>query len=273
MKCRQKQKIKKSWGKLRESVQTGKKSERFKWQSLCKPRHFNDVFDMDELRDLALDEGIPQHLFLTKRELCYEFAKRFDEPKCINNTSITLTDIHDIPPEFFYSYTHNNKVYCDDIRDLQRHFNTNGEKHPIDRSPVSQDLVNQVNYWFHHLSNTTNSMKDFDSEPVELPASSILSSKAAAFASLLNYPNNIHHFITADSQTIKRFIEKLIEENLMSRVERAKISVINDITSYKSTLLDMLTLKIKNDPATILVGDRILSTVAINISNVWNEIF
>lgn len=283
-KCRTKDKIDRAWKKLKDSIENKSNSKtRFKWQNLCKPSHFNRTFNIDELRELALDEGIPQHLFLTKQELCVEFAKRFEnvlegkkkiEPKCVNNTSITLTDIADIPAEFFYSYIHNNKVYCDDVRELYQHFKTNGNKHPIDRSPVSQALVNQVNGTYFMLEGITNTMEDLLSDDIPpISQTSLLSSKLAAFTSLLNYPSNIQNFTEANPETIRRFVDALIDEDLMSRGERAQLSVINDLSSYKIALLDMLTLKIRNDPETFVVGGNTLSTVAINMSNVWNSIF
>jgi hypothetical protein len=230
---------------------------------------------------LAEDEGIPQHLFLTKGELCAELAQRFTNviegkkkivPKCINTTSITLTDLEDIPPEFFYSYIHDNKIYCDDIRDLKTHFDTSGAHHPIDRSPVSQQLVNSVYKWYNNLQKSTISMKDVDEEQVYIPVNN-LSSKLASFTSLLNYPANIHLYSSSQRQTIDIFVNELVKENILYTSEKNNLERLTDLTSYKIALLDTLQLKIMNDPEYIIVGNNRLSTIAINISNVWNEIF
>jgi hypothetical protein len=268
----------KNWDKLKESISD---KSRFKWQRLCRPKHFQKNFNIDELRMLAEDEGIPQHLFLTKGELCAELAQRFTNviegkkkivPKCINTTSITLTDLEDIPPEFFYSYIHDNKIYCDDIRDLKTHFDTSGAHHPIDRSPVSQQLVNSVYKWYNNLQKSTISMKDVDEEQVYIPVNN-LSSKLASFTSLLNYPANIHLYSSSQRQTIDIFVNELVKENILYTSEKNNLERLTDLTSYKIALLDTLQLKIMNDPEYIIVGNNRLSTIAINISNVWNEIF
>jgi hypothetical protein len=284
LKCAQYRNVQRLLKKLKDSViRPRKETQRFKWQNLCSPSKLGS-FHFDDLRELAALERIPQHMFLTKRELCAELATRFEnviagkekiQSKCINTTSIMLTDIEDIPPEFFYSYSHNNKLYCDDIRDLYKHFQTSGASHPIDRTPVKQRLVSQVNEWYTYLTTTTNTLEDLFTAPqAVLSQSSLLSSKAADFASKLNYPNSLETFINADNTMLSLFTEELIAENLLSRQEKSTLSVLQDVTQYKMTLMEMLLLKIRNDPQQITLpnGSR-LSTVAINLSNVYNNHF
>ena len=84
-----------------EIQQKHRKSEtvRFRWQKLCRPTSLQRAFNLDELRDLAAFEGIPEYLFQTKAELCTELAQRFERviqgkakviPKCINTSSLML---------------------------------------------------------------------------------------------------------------------------------------------------------------------------------------
>lgn len=257
---------------------------RFRWQKLCKPTSLQRAFSLDELRDLAAFEGIPEYLFQTKAEICGELAQRFERviqgkakviPKCINTSSLMLTDLADIPPEFFYSYIHNNKIYCDDIRDLYRHFKTQGAKHPIDRTTVSDRLIRNVVYWYQKLNDTTTTMDDLFTEPEPvLSASSMLTSKATEFVSQLNYPNSVTFFIDADLREMKAFVDELVTENIIFPAERARLNAIDDATQYKLLLIDVLLLKFRNDPAQIrLANGQTLSSLAINASNVYNNHF
>jgi hypothetical protein len=257
---------------------------RFHWQKLCRPTSLQRAFNLDELRDLAAFEGIPEYLFQTKAELCTELAQRFERviqgkakviPKCINTTSLMLTDLEDIPAEFFYSYIHNNKIYCDDIRDLYRHFQTQGAKHPIDRTPVSQRLVRNVDIWYHKLLDTTVTMDDLFTEPEPVwSVSSLLTAKAAEFVSQLNYPNDLTYFTNADLSKTTAFVDELVLEGIMYPAERARLNVITDATQYKLLLIDILLLKFLNDPAQIrLENGQVLSSLAINTSNVYNTHF
>jgi hypothetical protein len=266
------------WKKLSTKVKVKSQKKRFKWENLCEPSKLGDNLDLDELRELAILEGIPEYLFMSHRELCAELSKMFQNvidgkkritPKCINTTSILGEDIQDIPPEFFYSYTHNNKIYCDDIRDLYKHFETNGAKHPIDRSTLNTHLVNRVFKLYAKLAMSTNTMNDIDTEVQAIPESSILTSKLTDFISKLNYPNNQEYLKNAPLEQVHNFVELLVEEGILSNTEKRMLSIYTDPTKYKIHLIEMLLVKIKNDPQQI----NGLSTIAINTSNVYNEIF
>jgi hypothetical protein len=256
---------------------------RFKWTNLCQPNKLSEL-EMDELEELAIQEKIPYYLMMTKRELCVEFAKRFEnvingkkkvEPKCINTTSILGTDIADIPPEFFFSYSSNNKIYCDDIRDLYKHFKMNGNKNPIDRTPIKQSVVNNINEWYNYLTNITVNMLDFDETEIILPIRSQLSSKFTTLASKLNYPNSGELFINANTVKLMLFIVELHKEGILSDSELRMLSGFTDINQRKLILIDTLLIKINNDPLRIEIpGQRDpLSAIAINTSNIYNEIF
>lgn len=270
--------------KLKSIVNKHYKSRnRFKWQNLCKPNELS-ALKMDELEELALQEKIPYYLMMTKRELCTEFAKRFQnvikgkkkvEPKCINTTSILGTDLADIPPEFFFSYPSNNKIYCDDIRELHKHFEMNGNKNPIDRTPIKQSIVDTINEWYKYLTKISVNMLDFDDDPVILPIRSQLSAKFTTLASKLNYPNSSELFINADTVKLMLFIVELHKDGILSDSELRMLSGFTDINQRKLILIDTLLIKINNDPQRIEIpGQRdLLSAIAINTSNIYNQIF
>jgi hypothetical protein len=268
--------------KLRKIV-SSKDKKRFKWQNLCSPKKLNEL-EIDELHELAIIEKIPYYLMMTKNELCVEFAKRFEnvidgkkkvEPMCINTTSILGTELNDIPPEFFFSYQHNQKVYCDDIRDLHKHFQLNGNKHPIDRSIMKERVVDKINKWYNYLTKNTNNMLDFDDEPVVLSMQSQLSSKFAGLASKLNYPNSSLLFINSNETTYNKFVSELRNEGILNNNEIENLSIYTDLNQNKLVLIDFLLLKIMNDPQRIQVPgqQQLLSAIAINLSNIYNTVF
>jgi hypothetical protein len=254
---------------------------RFKWQRLCTQLSSN--VDLEDLKELATLEGIPHYLFMTKNELCVELAKRFEtlidgkkriEGQCINSTSITLTDIKDIPPEFFYAYSHNKKLYCDDIRDLMSHLDINGPTHPIDRTPLSKKVVREVQMFHKALTQKVTTMDDFD-QPIEMSAQSMLSSKISQLASKMNYPNDVSIFVSANKPSMEIFVNKLVDENIISSADRISLRVLQNLDQYKLTLIELLLLKIKNDPNKISLPNsrEPLSEIAINLSNIYNEVF
>jgi WD domain, G-beta repeat len=274
------------WEKLRKSVVDNKEpynKKRFKWQNLCVPSKLGQTLDEDELRELASMENIPHSMSLSKRELCTELAQRFQtvieqktriEPKCINVKSIMGEDVNDIAPEFFYTYLHNNKIYCDDIRSLNKHFQTNGAVNPYDRTPLSSKIVKQVKELLTRLERSTITLEDLFVSPVVVPEKSILSAKLAELGGMLNYPNNPTKFIESDLDRVKTFVDALISESIMTSQEKRVLSIMNDATKYKIQLLEMLMTKIRNDSSQIVLenGQR-LSTIAINLSNVYNNLF
>ncbi len=273
--------------KMKSVVQPRRESKRFRWQKLCTPGGLDTVFNMEELREVASWENIPEHMFMTKRELCGELAQRFEnvingkkkiESRCVNPQTIMMTDTSDVPPEFFYAYTHNNKVYCDDIRDLQKHFQTSGATHPWDRTPVSEALVRTVDSWYNQLVRKTTIMDDLFTAPggdYQMSETSLLSSKVADFLSKLNYPNSGQLLIDADTEHTLAFVDALVDEGIMSNQERRMLSAIDNLTQYKLTMIEILMVKIRNDPDMVQVpgARQPLSTVAINLSNVYNEVF
>jgi hypothetical protein len=260
--------------------------KRFKWSSICGMLEKN--VGLDTLRQLAsyeIEPPIDNLLMKTKRELCVELSKRFEKlitdkkeaiPKCINTTSILGTELEDIPPEFFFSYTHNKFVYCDDIRELHTQLQKNNNRHPIDRTKISDKNVERINEWYDYLIKVTNSMEDEEyDDNMLISEKSQLTSKLTNLMSLLNYPNSQELFINADDSKLRKFISLLKDEQILSDNEIMNLSQYTNVNQYKMVLIDMLLLKIKNDPQQVRVEGRSdpLSSVAINLSNVYNEVF
>jgi len=257
--------------------------DRFKWQSLCSAKKLNDNLTLEDLKNLAIIDNLPGFENKSKRELCLDFAKKFEMmifnkkdtiPKCINTTSILLTPLEDIPPEFFFSYSHNNKIYCDDIRELYEHLK-NSDKEPISGTLLPTSKIEQIKDWYEYIKKTANTLDDFNEEIIPMSISSQVSAKLAQFGSKLNYPNSLELFRNADKEKIELFVTKLFDENIINQSEMRELSAFTDLNQYKLQLLEKLIIKIRNDPQQINVeGQReSLSAIAINISNLYNEVF
>jgi hypothetical protein len=273
------EKIKKARKNLQKSVLKPEQVRRFKWENICAT--LGDL-KLDDLRELAAKERIPFWSMLSKREICAELSKKVHEQinlkvklqsKCSNDSSIfTMESIKDIPAEFFFSYRHNGQTYCDDIRSLYTHFTTNGNKHPIDRTPVSRELVNIVINEYKHLVSVTNNMKDDPNTKEEVVSKeSMLTSNTASFVSLLNYPNDSTLFINSNQQTFNRFLNELRAEGILSQNELSMLP--NNLIDKKLQFIDLISLKIRNDSQQVETSSGTLSAIAINTSNVYNNIF
>ena len=253
--------------------------QRFKWMNICSVL---SGLPRDDLIEFAFMEKILFPGMMSKRELCAELAKKFSErintinnlkPKCFNQDSpITLESIDDIPPEFFYAYKHNNKLYCDDIRQLIRHFiseRSQGQtpRHPLDRTRLPNDLIELVFAEYKYLGDITNTM-DNQEEEEELPPQSMLSSKATTFSHLLLAHAPIQRFIDANESLINGFISELRNEFILRNNEINHINASRDLMDKKNRLLDILTLRINSDPRVDGV-----SQLAVNITSSYNSIF
>jgi hypothetical protein len=256
---------------------------RFKWQKLCSAKILNKELTLDNLKDLAVIDNLPGFETKTKRELCVDFAKKFENmafnkkntvPKCINTTSILLTPLEDIPPEFFFSYSHNNKIYCDDIRELNEHLN-NAKTEPVYGTKLPQKKIDRIKHWYEYIKETANTLDDFEEEVIPMSISSQISAKLAQFGSKLNYPNSLDLFRNANKQQVEQFVIALLGEHIINPIEQRELAGFTDLNQYKLQLLEKLIIKIRNDSQQMNIpGQREpLSAIAINISNVYNEIF
>jgi hypothetical protein len=119
-------------------------------------------------------------------------------------------------------------------------------------------------------------MEDYDAAPeIQMSNTSLLSSKGALLLSKLNYPNDLQFFISADIEKVKYFITELKNEEIITHQEYMSLSILQNNEQLKLTLIELLVNKINNDPQRITVSGSLepLSSIAINLSNVYNEIF
>lgn len=255
---------------------------RFKWMNLC--NILNEI-PKEDLIELAQIEGVSDVSMLNKRQLCAELSKKYNErinkvhstkSQCSNQDSVlTLEPINDIAPEFFYAYTHNNVMYCDDIRQLVKYFDRFGAIHPADRTRLPERLIATIRSEYDKLKRITNHMQDFNAQEEEpiMSLQSTLTAKSSTFTSLLNYPNPTQLFMDSNSELFNRFINKLKDEFILSRNEISQINSGESLMDKKIRFLDIITLKIINDPEQINTPSGQLSSIAINTTHVYNDTF
>ncbi len=190
--------------------------------------------------------------------------------KCHNDDSVLSSDnVSDIKQEFLFTYEHNGKIWCDDIRALYEYVIERGvEQHPFDRTPLSENLIDLIRNTYEKLEKTMITLEDSEEVP-QLSKSSILTSKATSLISLLYHPNPVSLFLESSSTNFNEFLMYLEDEDILSQREISNILNIKDLVDKKIALVDLLTLKIKND-RNLIDG---ISSMAVNITNVYNSVF
>jgi hypothetical protein len=268
-----KQKIKRIVNKKSET------KKRYKWENLC---GVLNKININDLYELAAFERIPYYSSMTRRELCAELSKLAAERmvrkgkiehKCINEDSVSGDSIKDIPAEFFVSFYDNDKLFCEDIRSLYNIVKTNSiPKNPWNGVPFSKQIVNLIESEYYYLTQTVNTFEDLNVPEQVMSNTSLLSSKTSDLLSLLNYPKPAANFINATKEQINTFIQELTKEFILDPRDNRILQNESDST-IKLTLINLLIEKIKNDRNQIQTPSGMLSGMAINISNVYNEVF
>lgn len=265
--------------KIQRITKKNETKKRYKWENLC---GVLDKININDLYELAAFERIPYYSSMTRRELCADLAKLAAdrmirkgkiEHKCINEDSISGDSIKDIPAEFFVSFYDNNKLFCEDIRSLYNIIQTTGvPKNPWNGVPFSNKIVNLIKNEYALLGRTVNTFDDINQVERVISNTSLLSSKTSDLMSLLNYPKSAENFINATKSQVKTFIQELTKELILDPRDNRILQNESDST-IKLTLIALLIEKIKNDRNQIQTPSGMLSGIAINISNVYNETF
>ena len=266
------------WGKVRAGRRSVNKRLRFKWQELCDVS--SDV-SVGVLRGLALEAGIPSAATLSRRELCAAFSRLWSSqvadlttalPDCTNGRGLMQYPVADTPPEFFYRYTHDGTVYCDDIRHLYEHVR-NSTKNPYTNLPYSQQIIDDIRATYRRLRATTRSMADFDEDEEVVSFSSNLSRKLAELMSRLYYPNDAELFRGASEVHFSVFVQSLYDFGVISTNERTMVEDRSTLDERKALLVDLLILKIDQDPDRQPTSHGPVSRVAYEVSDVYNNLF
>jgi hypothetical protein len=294
---------------------------KYKWQQMCAKL---TKWDIEQLRELAVIENIPNYQIKSKRELCKEFEeilqRKIDDhrrqmiryipdpekpsdakdtqlnelferhiqnnltpneqrhkqrypqqysQKCQNNDSLLGDSLTDIKPEFFFTYKHNNKIFCDDIRILYDQVIKRQEiNNPYDRTPLSQEVIKSIEKTYNKLKDTMLSLKDEENEQ-PVPLQSILTSKTTDLLALFFHHAPMENFIYSDEIAFTDFVMYLKIDSILSEREAQYIMDLPDLQSQKIGLVDLLTMKIRNDE-NVIDG---FSSMASSITDIYNNVF
>lgn len=265
--------------KISENVRQKYLKSRFKWQTLCKS--LTKTTHLQTLRELAIIENIKNPQMMTKRQLCGEFSKKLqkliDNQKkspelCSNDRSyLTGETVDEIPSEFFISYKHKNKIFCDDIRYMKKQIDSNEGMHPGFREKLSETTINKINNIYNKLLKTTNKMDDFEEEQEKITPEINMNRKLTTLISKTSgngYINDQQLFANANLNLFNKFLDKL-SDNILSENEKLHINNVNSLIDKKTHLINLLILKIDNDP----YQQGNISEIATNLVISYNEIF
>ncbi len=280
------------WQQVRDRGIRDRQHRRWYWQVRC---DVNRRVSHEVLRRWATEYGIPSHdpdtqRPKTKRALCAELAQLYDaqrdaqmdthravHPTCHNPTGILGDDVADIPPEFFYHHTHDDGlVYCDDIRSLYRHANSSDSpQNPYNRQPYSPELVEDINASYDRLDRRAVHLADFDEDDnvVALPFEARFSRKLADLMSRLFHPVGPERLREASEEEWEEFLVALWDEGVLSNSQLDQVDAQPDLDQQKFFLVELLVIKIDNDPHHLDAPHGRLSEIAVSVTEVCNQIF
>ena len=232
-----------------------------------KPRDTKNKKLNEQLNKL-FTRHIQNNLTDSEKKHKQRYPKQYSQ-KCQNSDSLTGDDLTDIKPEFFFTYKHNNKIFCEDIRILYDQIQRGIDENPYDRTPLSPELIETIKKTYKKLKATMLSLKDTQVEEEAIPLESVLTSKTADLLGLLFHHAPIENFLHCDQNIFREFVMYLEDEHILSNREAEHIISLRDLQAQKIGLVDLLTMKIRNDP-NVVDG---FSSMASNITDVYNRVF
>ena len=275
------------WQKVRD--QFVHERRRWHWQESC---DVDRNVPLEDLHEWADEFDIPLHdpttqRPKTKRALCADLARWWDAqredqravgPTCNNPIGILGENVADIPPEFFYHYTHDDGlVYCDDIRSLHKHVSlSDSPQNPYNRQPYSPELVEDINASYDRLQRRVVHMGDNDDDYLAnapLPFEARFSQKLADLMSRLFHPTGPERLRDASADVWEGFLAALFDEGVLSNLQLEQVDAQLDLDQQKFFLVELLVIKIDNDPHHIDTPQGIISQIAVSVTNVYNHIF
>jgi hypothetical protein len=275
------------WEQVRKQVMHGRLRgrRRWHWQEPCE---VDKNVPLEVLRGWADEYGIPLHhpdtqRPKTKRELCADLARWWDAqaeeqratiPRCDNDSSLWTGDALDaIPSEFFYPYTHEGRLYCQDIRLLHKHVRSSPQC-PYNRQPFRPELVDDIKASYERLRRRAVHLDDFDG-PVHawLSFEQRFSQKLADLMVRLIHPVDSERLREASAGVWAGFLNALVGEGVLSDNQRDQVNAQRDLDQQKYFVVELLVHKIDNDPHYVDTPQGRLSEIAVSVSNVVNRIF
>ena len=275
------------WQKVRDRFRHERL--RWHWQEPCDADRnvpLEDLHEWADEFDIPLRDPTTQRP-KTKRALCADLARWWDaqredqravSPTCNNPIGILGENVADIPPEFFYHYTHDDGlVYCDDIRSLHKHVSlSDSPQNPYNRQPYSPELVDDISASYDRLQRRVVHMGDYDDGDlvnVPLPFEARFSQKLADLMTRLYHPVGPERLRGASADVWAGFLDALVDERVLSLNERSQVDAQPDLDQQKYFLVELIALKIDHDPRQIQTPQGALSQIAYWTTIVFNRVF
>jgi surface protein len=267
------------WSTVRRRVQERRETRRFRWQMMCDA----STLHVDEIRALATAAHIQDAAAMPKRTLCAALSRRWDEqkaeqvrlvPNCHNTVDMLQTPVQDIAPEFFYSYEQDGLRYCDDIRTLHEYVQRTPAISPYSREPYDDETIDGIRTAYAHLHASAVHMRDYEDDvPMVVPFQTQLTQKLVELMSKLHYPNDIEPFRNASRVKFFVFVDALQQNGVFSPNDRVRLNEQADLDQQKAFLVDLLRMKIAQDPEQAQTTHGPISRIAHEVTSVYNDLF
>ena len=219
--------------------------------------YFNQTFTKDDICEKL-------HILFNKQEQ----VKQLMLPKCHNDQTILLTDLKDVPGIYFYNTEINGKLFCGDIRELGQ-INTN--KDPWTNQDFTQEL-NKIKQEVNKYQSIIEDLED-DSDIVQETMTSTIRRAVLKILERLRYPKDVELFVNATNKTINEFINKLYDSHIISSNDKNNLLQIGDLNGKKLAIANVLELKIANDTTIVTINGVSISSLLVELEELYNSTF
>jgi hypothetical protein len=205
--------------------------------------------------------------------ICKQISFLFDKRskmianlKCFTEETLIGTPVKELHPMFFYSFNEGNKLYCGDIREFAQL-----EKNPWTRTEFDNDTKRDINNNYAKIQLLFKNTEDQDElqETVQESITMTINKAMSHVLQYLRYPNNVEHYINANSDNLNLFVNELTGDGILTENEKKNLNTIDSLPNRKLALANALNLKLSND-TTIVNG---LSSLRVTLEEIYNKYF
>ena len=168
---------------------------------------------------------------LSRAKICYElgtilqsYIKNKEEniSKCNNNeTSIGGDSVKDIPSRRFFTYTQNDKVYCEDLEEFYGYIKSGGSKNPFTGVKLADDIIEYINVEYEKFK------KDIFEKYTEANTGLTYSAHLANLLTKLHYPRNDDWYKALSAEEVINFIKSF--PGITTRLTDKSIRTLDEI--------------------------------------------
>lgn len=175
--------------------------------------------------------------------------------KCNNNeTSIGGDSVKDIPARRFFTYTQNDKVYCEDLEEFYGYIESGGNKNPFTGVKLADDIINYITKEYRKLK------MDVFQKYTEANTGLNYSAHLANLLTKLHYPRNDDWYKALSANEVINFIKGV--PGISTELTNKSVRTLDEI---RQTGIQELVKFIEDDS---ISPDK--DTKKILISQMWN---